>query len=70
MSRKTELEIRGLADSAGRDAGEFAAEVLAAFVEQDAAMRAGVVEGIGQAERGELLEEDAMDARVKSWFVK
>jgi len=37
-------------------------------VEEDARFRAAVQRGIEQANRGEFIEEEEMDARVKRWF--
>ena len=38
------------------------------LLEQDARFRAAVREGIAQADRGEFIEEEEMDARLKAMF--
>ena len=68
LSQETETCIRRLAEEAGRDANQFAADLLQRFAEQDTAFRLSVRSGLKQAERGDFIEEDEMDARVASWF--
>jgi predicted transcriptional regulator len=68
LSPETESCLKRLAEDAGRDADQFAAELLQRFAQQDSAFRAAVQRGIEDADRGDLIDEDAMDARVASWF--
>lgn len=68
LSQETESSIRRLAEDAGRDAGQFAAELLQRFTEQDQSFRRSVERGLGQADRGEMLDEEQMDARIATWF--
>lgn len=68
LSQETESCIRRLADDAGRGVEQYAAELLQRFAEQDTEFRAAVQQGIEHAERGELIDEEEMDARVAGWF--
>jgi len=38
------------------------------LLEEDARFRAGVRKGVEQADRGEFIDEEEMDARVKRMF--
>jgi predicted transcriptional regulator len=38
------------------------------LLEQDARFRAAVREGVAQADRGDFIEEEEMDARIKRMF--
>ena len=68
LTPETESFLRKLAQDAGRGAEEYAADLLRRLAEQDQLFRAGVERGIAQADRGDFIEEDSMDARVASWF--
>ena len=54
-------QITNHAGTGGRAAGEGALRLL----EQDARSRAAVQKGIAQADRGEFIEEQEMDARIE-----
>jgi len=54
-------QIANHAGTGGRAAGEGALRLL----EQDARSRAAVQKGIAQADRGEFIEEQEMDARIE-----
>jgi hypothetical protein len=47
---------------------ELVKDAALRLLEDDARFRAGVRKGVEQAERGELIEEEEMDARVKRMF--
>jgi predicted transcriptional regulator len=54
-------QIANRASTGCRAAGEGAVRLL----EQDARFRAAVQKGIAQADRGEFIEEQEMDARIE-----
>ena len=68
LNQETEVRLKQLAADAGRDAEQFAADLLQRFIEEDRRFREAVQRGIDQADRGEFLEEEEMDARMASWF--
>ncbi len=49
-------------------ADEYVQQLVERYLEDDARFRAAVRKGILQADRGELIEEEAMDARVARMF--
>jgi len=65
VSPDLESELARLAALAGRDAGQFAADVLKGYVEQEAEFRVAVRRGIEQADRGELLGHGEVVARIE-----
>ena len=50
------------------DPAELVKDAALRLVKDDIRFRAGVRKGIEQAERGEFIEEEEMDARVKRMF--
>ena len=68
LSQEIESEIRRLAAAAGLDAGQYAADLLAGYVEKEAEFRLAVTQATVEADRGLLVEEEDMDARVAAWF--
>jgi predicted transcriptional regulator len=52
----------------GIDPEELVKDAALRLLEDDTRFRAGVQMGIGQADRGQFVEEEEMDARVKRLF--
>ena len=50
------------------DAAELVKDAALRLLDEDARFRAAVREGIAQADRGEFIEEDEMDARFEQMF--
>lgn len=59
-----EAQLAQLARHNGQDAAQFVQETVSHLLAEDARLRAGVRRGIAQADRGEFIEEEEMDARV------
>jgi predicted transcriptional regulator len=57
-----------IATQEGVDPAELVKDAALRLLEEDASFRAGVRKGIEQADRGEFIEEEEMDARVKRMF--
>jgi predicted transcriptional regulator len=57
-----------IAAQEGVDPAELVKDAALRLLEEDARFRAGVRKGIEQADRGEFIEEEEMDARVKRMF--
>ncbi len=49
-------------------ADEYVQQVVERYLDDDARLRAAVRKGIEQADRGEFIEEEEMDARVERMF--
>ena len=60
-----EAKLVQIARSTGTDPEELVKDAALRLLEQDAQFRAAVQEGIAQADRGEFIEEDEMDARFE-----
>lgn len=60
-----ELQLAKIATQEGLDPAELVKDAALRLLEEDARFRAGVRKGLEQAERGEFVEEEEMDARVK-----
>ncbi len=60
-----EARLARIATREGIDREELVKDAALKLLEEDTSFRAGVRKGIEQAERGELIEEEEMDARVK-----
>jgi predicted transcriptional regulator len=60
-----EARLASIAASIGTGAEELVKNAVAPLLEEDALFRAAVGEGAAQANRGEFLEEDEMDARFQ-----
>lgn len=60
-----EAQLAQIAISVGTDAERLVKDAALRLLEEDADFRSAVREGIAQAERGEFIEEEEMDARVK-----
>ncbi len=57
--------LSALAAQAGTDLEHFVRDAALRLIEEDLRFRAAVQQGIEQADRGEFIEEEEMDARVK-----
>ena len=63
-----EARLAKIATQEGLDPQELVKEAALRLLEDDTRFRAGVRKGIEQADRGEFVEEEEMDARVKRMF--
>ena len=59
-----EAKLSQVASHAGTDAEKLVKDAALGLLERDARFRAKVREGIQQADRGELIEEEEMEARI------
>lgn len=57
-----------IATTAGTDAERLVKDAALRLLEEDARFRAAVREGIAQADRGELIDEEDMDTRLSRCF--
>jgi predicted transcriptional regulator len=60
-----EAQLAQIATQEGTDAERLVKEAAVRLLEEDARFRAAVQEGIAQADRGEFIEEEEMDARLE-----
>jgi predicted transcriptional regulator len=60
-----EAELARIATKSGTDAAHLVKDAALRLLEEDARFRAAVQEGIAQADRGEFIEEEEMDARLE-----
>ncbi len=60
-----EARLARIATREGIDPEELVKDAALKLLEDDTSFRTAVRKGIEQAERGELIEEEEMDARVK-----
>lgn len=60
-----EAKLARIATQEGVDPAELVKDAALRLLDDDARFRAGVKKGIEQADRGEFIEEEEMDARVK-----
>ncbi|MBZ5563320.1 MAG: hypothetical protein LAP13_12980 [Acidobacteriia bacterium] len=63
-----EAQLSQVAAHAGKDAEQLVKDAALRLLEEDARFRAAVRKGIEQAERGEFVEEEEMDARIERMF--
>jgi predicted transcriptional regulator len=61
-------QLAQIAAHEGVDAEKLVKDAALKLLEDDAAFRAAVRRGLEQADRGQFIEEDEMDARVKRMF--
>jgi predicted transcriptional regulator len=59
-----EAQLAQIASQQGSDAERLVRDVVLRLIEDDARFRAAVREGIAQADRGEFIEQEEMDARL------
>lgn len=60
-----EAQLAKIASSVGTDPEALVKDAALRLLEDDARFRAAVQEGIAQADRGEFIEEEEMDARFE-----
>ncbi len=60
-----EAQLSQIASYAGTDTERLVKDAALRLLEQDARFRAAVREGIAQADRGEFIEEEEMEARIE-----
>jgi predicted transcriptional regulator len=60
-----EAQLTQIATQSGTDAERLVKGAALRLLEEDARFRAAVRVGIAQADRGELIEEEEMDARLE-----
>ena len=60
-----EAQLSQTASHAGTDTERLVKDAALRLLEQDARFRAAVREGIAQADRGEFIEEEEMEARIE-----
>ena len=63
-----EARLARIATQEGVDPAELVKDAALRLLEDDTRFRAGVRKGIEQADRGEFIEEEEIDARVKRMF--
>jgi predicted transcriptional regulator len=63
-----EARLSKIATKEGVDPEELVKDAALRLLEDDTRFRAGVQKGIEQADRGDFVEEEEMDARVKRMF--
>ena len=63
-----EAQLAQIATTTGTDAERLVKDAALRVLEEDARFRAAVREGITQADRGEFIEEEEMDARLEAMF--
>jgi len=60
-----EAQLAQIATNQGTDAERLVKDAAVHLLEEDARFRAAVREGIAQADRGEFIEEEEMNARLE-----
>jgi predicted transcriptional regulator len=60
-----EAQLAQIASTEGTEPERLVKEAALRLLQEDARFRAAVREGIAQADRGEFIEEDEMDARLE-----
>ncbi len=60
-----EAQLAKIASKEGTDAERLVKDAALRLLQEDARFRAAVREGIAQADRGEFIEEEEMDARLE-----
>lgn len=63
-----EARLSKIATREGLDPEELVKDAALRLLEDDARFRAGVRKGVEQADRGQFIEEQEMDARVERMF--
>ncbi len=63
-----QAELIRRASRQGRDADALVQDVLARYLEDETRFLEAVEKGIAAAERGDFIEEEEMDARMKRLF--
>ncbi len=65
LTPEQEAQLRRLAEHLGKDPGQMVIDAALRVLDEDDRLRAAVQKGIEQADRGEFIEEEEMDARVE-----
>ena len=65
FSPEQEAQLARIATKAGASAERLVKDAALRLLQEDARSRAAVREGIAQADRGEFIEEEEMDARLE-----
>ena len=65
FTAEQEAQLARIATKSGMDAPHLVKDAALRLLEEDARFRAAVREGIAQADRGEFIEEEEMDARFE-----
>ena len=60
-----DAQLSQIATKAGTDAERLVKDAALRLLQEDARFRAAIGQGIAQADRGEFIEEDEMDARLE-----
>jgi predicted transcriptional regulator len=60
-----EAQLARIASQEGTDAERLVKEAALRLLQEDARFRAAVREGVAQADRGEFIEQEEMDARLE-----
>lgn len=60
-----EAQLAQIAIQEGTDAEQLVKDAALRLLKEDARFRAAIREGIAQADRGELIDEQEMDARLE-----
>jgi predicted transcriptional regulator len=68
FTHEQEVRLLKIATHEGIDPAQLVKEAALRLLEDDAPCRAAVRQGIEQADRGQLIEEDEMDARIRRLF--
>ena len=70
FTSEQEARLTQIASKAGTDPEHLVKDVVVRYLDDEARFLAAVEKGLAAAERGELLEEEEMDARVERMFQK
>jgi predicted transcriptional regulator len=65
FTAEQEARLVQIATQEGTDAERLVKDAALHLLEEDARFRSAVCEGIAQADRGEFIEEEEMDARLE-----
>jgi hypothetical protein len=68
FTHEQEMRLLKIATYQGIDAAQLVKEAALRLLEDDTRFRNAVGQGIQQADQGQLIEEDDMDARVRRLF--
>jgi predicted transcriptional regulator len=68
FSPEQQAKLTQIAAKAGTAPERLVENVVARYLEEEARFLAAVEKGIAAAERGEFVEEEEMDARLKAMF--
>ena len=68
LTADQEARLSEIASQVGTSAEHLVKDAALRLLEEDVRFRAGVRKGIEQADRGEFIEEEEMDARIGRMF--